>query len=51
MHLETRTLLGTTSVQMHKTKYIIEIEMAGRQKYIKFMKLAPMLYTVLNYES
>ena len=27
-----------------------EIQLAGRQKNIKFMKLAPMLYTILNYK-
>ena len=28
----------------------MEVQLAGRQKkIIKFMKLAPMLYTVLNY--
>jgi len=26
----------------------VEIQLAGRQKNIKFMKLAPMLYTILN---
>jgi len=26
------------------TKYIIEIQMAGHQKNIKFIKLAPILY-------
>ena len=40
--------IGTSSFAKNMiTKYMIEIQMAGHQKN-KFIKLAPMLCTVLN---